>query len=329
MKKIEELLGLLIIILPIIKGNEVSCSNRVKCGESLSNHMCYFTREGTPTETIAYKCQEGEICVDSEDERSAKIGICQKPYRLSIKGEKCEYNEECYSGKCDNKVCVQLLEGEKCNSYVQCLEGYKCNGACQKLSDLGESCFSHSDCVIGTLCGISDPSQKLFHCIKMFSIKEGDYSSHNLLCETGALYENICIDLVAKNFGKICETSKDCELSFKFNKTKITQLGTCTCTLDGEKKVCVNEDSKTIKKKYSKIIFEEIEKIKKKEIPYINGDKKIETGFADIRAARITLESPLLSSSKDCIKDFFKSLLGTSFNHFSLKVLLILLILFN
>jgi hypothetical protein len=86
--------------------------------------------ESTTTIMIGDICPYDMVCES----------ICVKKYNELFIGSKCNYNQECFSNKCDNNICVA---DDYCIDDFGCNPGFYCNeteNKCQKMGQKIEFC---------------------------------------------------------------------------------------------------------------------------------------------------------------------------------------------
>lgn len=119
-------------------------------------------------------------------------------------GEKCQYNEECHTKLCKSGKCEGLEENAKCGTkdvVGYCGHGLACSkkeNKCKKLIESEKAGCLEDDlrCQFGYKCNVidsKDPNKN--RCVKLGSIKKGDFASNEMVCETGLMYKNICVSV--------------------------------------------------------------------------------------------------------------------------------------
>ena len=162
-----------------------------KCAKDLKADFCEASETKNNVTTHYYKgCPKGQKCDD----------FCIKNENKLLKeGKKCIIDDECQTRLCINEKCSYLSDGGDCNgSNAKCgPKSYCKNGKCDKLEVEGKSCngeyrYEDNICVLGTICGTTGEdvtdngnSNGNSKCIKMFSKKEGEKVSNPLMCESG------------------------------------------------------------------------------------------------------------------------------------------------
>lgn len=178
------------------------------------------------------KCPSGSVC--SKKEGSAVV--CDKKYR---NGDICTKKEECYSGVCEG-VCKGKGIGEKCTYHEECLDNLYCLETCKEFKKADqEGCLNSLECPFGYGCG-SDVENGPLKCLKLYSIKTGQYSTGSEFCESGFSFKNkMCAESVGENDLGDCLDNTDCIMKVRFGtQEEITTFGECVCTFLEAKKAC-------------------------------------------------------------------------------------------
>ena len=179
------------------------------------------------------KCPSGSVC--SKKEGSAVV--CDKKYR---NGDICTKKEECYSGVCEGSVCKGKGVGEKCTYHEECLDNLYCLETCKEYKKAEqEGCLNSLECPFGYGCG-SDVENGPLKCLKLYSIKTGQYSTGSEFCESGFSFKNkMCAESVGENDLGDCLDNTDCIMKVRFGtQEEITTFGECVCTFLEAKKAC-------------------------------------------------------------------------------------------
>ena len=222
----------------ILVSSAQQCTQKWVCNEDSKDEKCYSSSivEGVTTYKVK-KCSTGTC-------DSTVTGLCVILKKLD--GEKCSAPEECYSGICKDSVCVGIAENESCSRIEECKKDLYCsfelNKVCKKYKKAGEECFVGNECDFGLDCG-STTYQEAKKCVKMYSLKNGDYSDNKNLCETGYIYGTLAdskcssTSNVAKE-GEACEADTDCKIKIKTGETEVEANGKCTCSMIDLKSYC-------------------------------------------------------------------------------------------
>lgn len=177
-------------------------------------------------------CPIGQSCT----KRDGITTYCEKKKKDE---ESCTSNDDCYSEKCENSVCVGKGEGESCTLQEECLKTLHCSQQCKPFKNVGEECKYSLECPFGYGCGSAkDGDNKT--CIKLYSIKNGDYSTAGELCETGyTSRDNKCATTSSEREGAECTQDADCIIKVKAGDTQeVENYGKCDCNIVSGKKVC-------------------------------------------------------------------------------------------
>ena len=149
------------------------------------------------------KCTEGKICQSLiTSNENNKIGMCITKKRKLMHREPCRANIQCSSNYCEMKKCVGYSLNRKCDpNRYQCIKGLICSYdtnlnyyTCQKPKNKNDNCIENYDCPLGTICSISSiDNYNNKKCIEIGSVKIGEKASLSLACESGDLYNGICV----------------------------------------------------------------------------------------------------------------------------------------
>jgi len=178
---------------------------------------------------------------------------------LRLAGDACAGDDWCFSGKCNNSVCLALAEGQDCAG-SDCAQGLFCNrGVCTKSLPVGSDCTAEflqfyakrqsqiSLADIQTICNAStcvvksDGSNAT--CIAPFANAEGGKCGIDLFGLNGVSFACapplVCglDDLCASASSTSCDDSDQCE-SF-FTTCTCSNATTGTCKLDS----CTDKNS--------------------------------------------------------------------------------------
>lgn len=205
------------------------------------------------------KCPKNQYCSINYVNQT---GICVSENTNLIPGKKCTNGTDCYSGKCENNICVAKSDNEACSiSHGECAKDHLCgvNSVCIPIVKEGERCENDFYCPIGHECLFDkDGSRK---CKKMFSIERGNYSSQKSLCKSGYMTsENICADTKLQVNTTECTMDEECALIVDDGSTNTTANGQCVCTYEG-KRYCALPSTSDEWKNYVETFNKEIEKM--------------------------------------------------------------------
>ena len=173
------------------------------------------------------KCKEGQTCSRYEFPNA----FCQSGKKDQ---EKCSVPTDCYSGSCINSVCEGKGEGQSCSTHYECQKSLLCLGTCQKFKAPGDECNNFLECPFGYSCGSNKEGEKP-KCMKYYSIKNGQYSTNQDLCETGYISrDNKCATSTSLREGLECNQDEDCPIKIKVgDNPEVEGYGKCVCATSG------------------------------------------------------------------------------------------------
>lgn len=222
----------------ILVSSAQQCTEKYVCNEDSKDVKCHSRSDAEGVTTIKVKkCSTGTC-------DKALTGLCITPLKLD--GEKCSAPEECYSGNCKDSVCVGKDENVSCAQTEECKKDLYCsfdlNKVCKKYKKEGEPCSVGNECDFGLDCG-SSTYQEAKKCVKMYSLKNGDYSDNKNLCETGYFYGTLADSKCSSTSnvekeGEVCEADTDCKIKIKTGETEVEGNGKCTCSKIDLKSYC-------------------------------------------------------------------------------------------
>ena len=151
---------ILIATLSLLAG--VSCANDdiYKCADNLKLDTCYLKVDGDSNKDIpdtkyVTDCGKGKICANAGESYK-----CVKRANLLEEGDKCKFDQECKTGKCNGEKCSYLADNEKCDGHENCGLNSSCvdvDGVdkCTAMIAEGESCGGDvkGECKAGLVCG--------------------------------------------------------------------------------------------------------------------------------------------------------------------------------
>lgn len=218
----------------ILVSSAQQCTQKWVCNEDSKDEKCYSssTVEGVLTHKVK-KCSTGTC-------DSTVTGLCVVPQKLD--GEKSTEASECWSGKLKDSACDGKAENESCSRTEECKKDLYCSSVCKKYKTAGEECYTGNECDFGLDCG-STTYQEAKKCVKMYSLKNGDYSDNKNLCETGyisgTLADSKCSSTSnVEKEGEVCEADTDCKIKIKTGETEVEGNGKCTCSMIDLKSYC-------------------------------------------------------------------------------------------
>ena len=214
-----------------------------KCLDDLnvSNELiCRLTMYDDVTQITTHhvrKCNNNMKCKEEINEGA----LCTNVFVPKNEHERCDMNFECNSNICVNNTCSVYPLTHKCERSMNCNNNAYCyNGVCTSLLQPYDTCDTSAGCPFGYACGKTSSNDANSKCYLMFTIKHGDYSSESLLCESGMLINNTCVDTAyatnSNNDVKRCTSNNECEfvMLLKGNETT-SKDGKCVCSKNGER----------------------------------------------------------------------------------------------
>ena len=152
--------------------------------------------ESTTTIMIGDICPYDMVC----------NSICVKKYTELFIGSKCNYNQECFSNKCVNNVCVS--DSNNCKNDFGCNPGFYCDeeeNKCKKMGQKNDYCthdkiwedeFLTSDedeifgnCSYGFVCNNNK-------CVEIGSLEDGTESDNNFACKNFLVHNGVCTGII-------------------------------------------------------------------------------------------------------------------------------------
>lgn len=223
---------------------------------------CFFVTYDAKGQAISGSfnhCQQNEYCINVIDiEKQVKCKPLAKFF-----GENCEKAEDCYTYRCENKVCARKLPGESCIKDRECgLEEYcsysdekATSGVCTSFTDSETECNSSSSkldkchpkyqcsykknkCILR---GVKKDGEKVDHEFECASFK----ATQDLVC-TSTYDEQKVEDFVkkaqAEAFKSVDWSDKNLKLSdysgVNIGSAKKMDLSYQECVKVAEKKIC-------------------------------------------------------------------------------------------
>ena len=135
------------------------------------------------------QCKSNEFCppiFKCEGNQSCLLKPSEMEYDLGYDTHDCDYDRNCYLGKCNDNKCQGKGFNQTCTSNKECKIGYSCskNLTCQVQKGNLESCQNDNDCLNNYGCFMNNT------CIKYLSLDDGEKvnaklifcKSNNALC---------------------------------------------------------------------------------------------------------------------------------------------------
>ena len=290
-------------------------SELYKCGDDLKIDACMLVNteiSGDKKETTIYvkACSKGKVCQSISGER--EISFCVKKDKFIKDGKSCKVSAECESNNCINGKCAYIQDGNQCESDDNCDKGSYCKGnedeikVCAALGDVGAQCNYDSNCKIGLMCNIyQSPSI----CTEMFSLKDGDESSEEFLCQSGVTINGVCASTTSVN--TTCDDNHKCKITYTESNMNVNEDINC---LNDEivfnYLYCPVQSNSDKLKNYIDVYKKELNQLKDDDINDIhvstinryslNNNKKVLEAFVEYKYSYVFNDN-----NDDCIKDFF------------------------
>ncbi|KAJ6237374.1 dd-gdca protein [Anaeramoeba flamelloides] len=190
-----------------------------------NNLWCDINSKKCTADNTEDRCISGNECYG---------GVCanNKCSGMKDNGESCVVNEQCFSGNCEKSICRGSKEGSDCDSeqlYGRgCDQGLYCDSitnTCTKQILAGEECISHiapyfnevnGVCTAGYLCNSENLNASSGHCVRLYSLSEGEACGSSKACKLGmACQNNECTDysLSCNEISKFCPEYSQCDCS--------------------------------------------------------------------------------------------------------------------
>lgn len=179
---------------------EITCD-----GDKPSTDICalktYFTEEHEqPIVVIKKKCGKNSRCVNDENVENSDMFHCVEKIKARKIGKKCNLDGDCITNYCLDGKCTALKEGGNCK-FRKCGHDYACSEAkgekyktCQPLQPKEYECAPDSlRCIFGYKCSDVGENPK---CKKFGSVESGGDSDEPLICASGMIYNNKCVEVI-------------------------------------------------------------------------------------------------------------------------------------
>ena len=145
---------------------------------------------------IYSNCRSEEFCSKYSDD----LYTCVKKVELLKIGKKCNLNEECRTGLCENNKCKAKGTGESCTADAECGNGSGCaeNGSGKHCAELAKNEGDACGPAVGKICGYGLKCHDN-KCTKFGSLEDGaaaDKDTEEILCKSGIVYVNKCDSVV-------------------------------------------------------------------------------------------------------------------------------------
>lgn len=188
---------------------------------------------GTNIINFLTKCKRGKMCqILSTSKLNNNIGMCVSKIEKLMHSEPCRRDIQCSSNECKMKRCSGYSLNRKCDpNRFQCLKGLICSydnnlkyNSCQKPKNKYDNCNNNLECPLGTICSISSiDNYKDKKCIEIASVKIGEIANDKLVCESGDLYNNICVrkGKIINNCGYNGNDKDKCDIEVIYNNNNI------------------------------------------------------------------------------------------------------------
>lgn len=195
------------------------------------------------------------------------IGYCITKARYRVGGENCAVNPECYSNNCLNGTCISIKNTYKCSNHYECsYQSYCASSVCSHLKEEDELCKKDEECIAGYVCGTLIEKGQL-KCLKEFSVENGYWVSHRMLCKSGFLFNKvyeplatssgICAESVFAGNTEECLVDSDCLYELIRNSSEII-VGKCSVSQNEVDSFCEistsNKKWKNWLSLYSKVV---------------------------------------------------------------------------
>jgi hypothetical protein len=210
----------------------------IKCMDLYDSRcLSLDTDELTRTVMIGNICPNDMICEF----------ICRKKFTELFIGSKCNYNQECFSNKCENNVCVSVPNN--CTNDFGCDPGSYCNeeeNKCKKMGQKNDNCthdeiwgddFFTTDediifgnCSYGFVCNNNK-------CVEIGSLEDGTGSDNNFACKNFLVHNGVCTEIIPGDMDKYGY----CQYSPK-NEPDITLKYECPISISDGKPINIGKD---------------------------------------------------------------------------------------
>ena len=173
--------------------------------------------------------------------------ICRKKFTELFIGSKCNYNQECFSNKCENNVCVSVPNN--CTNNFGCDPGFYCDeeeNKCKKMGQKNDNCthdeiwgddFFTTDediifgnCSYGFVCNNNK-------CVEIGSLEDGKFSDNKFACKNFLVHNGVCTEIIP---GEMDEDG-NCYYSPK-NEPNIALRYNCPDSFSEDKPINVGKD---------------------------------------------------------------------------------------
>ena len=158
--------------------------------------------------------------------------ICRKKFTELFIGSKCNYNQECFSNKCVNNVCIS--DPNNCTNDFGCEPGFYCDeeeNKCKKMGQKNDYCTHNKNledeiitpneddifgnCSYGFVCNNNK-------CVEIGSLEDGTESDNNFACKNFLVHNGVCTGIIPGDMDEY----EFCTYSPK-NEPNVTLTYTC------------------------------------------------------------------------------------------------------
>lgn len=233
----------------------------VKVGEVMEPRRVYSLKN----------CSKNQVCLSLSDNSNAGYCVDKLSMINGFDGDECKNSEDCYSFNCDKGKCVGIENGLRCTDPYSCLKYSACikkdsafHSQCIPIVQSNTYCFSDSMCQIGYVCGKSSKSSPNKQCLKMFTIENGSYVSHELLCKSGRIWtydkgENYFCSTSKKNGAEPCKEN-ECKVTISNGRSSFTYKSN-SCSWNGVDSYLTITNEDEVFNTYLKTYMDAIQKV--------------------------------------------------------------------
>ena len=212
----------------------------IKCMDLFDSRCLSYDfnfNESTTTIMIGNICPNDMVCEF----------ICVKKSTELFIGSKCNYNQECFSNKCVNNVCIS--DPNNCTNDFGCNPGSYCNeeeNKCKKMGQKNDSCthdeiwgddfFTTDEDIIFGNCsyGFVCNNKK---CVEIGSLEDGTGSDNKFACKNFLVHNGVCTEIIPGDMDK----DGYCQYSPK-NEPDITLKYECPTSISEGKPINIGKD---------------------------------------------------------------------------------------
>lgn len=232
--------------------------SKIHCGDEMDNEACYVRSHINKERVIFVRaCPSGYFCPSTYN-----YPKCAQKTLQANEGEECLVHTDCQIGKCFNKKCEVLPDGEPCDYDEHCKETSICSldGICSPMKELHEECNYSTDCKIGLEC-IDSTCQKIGYGAlgSIVDTEKGCQTGYARTDDDGKL---VCVELINEEECKEENGSYFCQGDLYDGKTepKTAKLE-CTKNWD-DNYICPTNKTETFLK-YIDAFYENLKSLKK------------------------------------------------------------------